>query len=100
MAVCILYVFSYLSGMFAALLRMTSPSNYMLLLVSYLQMFEFRRGHFLILCDRCGLRIILARHAILHITKFELTDFGSGNTFVVLSAPASLIIHVVLFECF
>lgn len=50
--------------------------------------------------DCCSLNIILDTHAIFQITKCELTDFGSWNTCVVLSAVVSLIIHVVLLERF
>lgn len=48
-------------------------------------------GGVFVVCHCCGLHIILATHAILQLTKRELTDFGSVHTPVQLSAVAPLI---------
>lgn len=65
----------------------------MLLHVSLGKIFKYLNsvGGVFVVCHGCGLNIILATHAILQLTKRELTDFGSVHTRVQLSAVAPLI---------
>lgn len=65
----------------------------MLLHVALGKIFKYLNsvGGVFVVCHCCNLNIILATHAILQLTKRELTDFRSVHTHVPLSAVAPLI---------